>query len=99
MDSEPWIGLFLKDKDEQIQWICWPPLFRALEMIWLKLTEPGLFELSRLEQAAEMRELMHKELISRFEKAGMGAVFGDSSGYYGEEYLDVWLTGMKEFLG
>jgi hypothetical protein len=99
IDNEPWLDLFLKNKDERIQWICWPPLFRALELIWLKLNETGLFELSRLEQAAVMRELMSKELDSRFEKAGTGMMLGDLTGYYGEEYLDAWLENMRGFLG
>ncbi|MBN1698201.1 MAG: hypothetical protein JW881_11860 [Spirochaetales bacterium] len=33
IDKEPWLEIFLKNKKERIQWICWPPLFRALEMI------------------------------------------------------------------
>ena len=60
-------------------------------MIWVKLNEPGLMESSLLEQAAELRELMTAELAPRFVKAGMGSLFKDSSGYWGEEYLDLWL--------
>ena len=98
INNAPWLDLFLKNKDEKIQWICWPPLFRALEIIWIKLNEPGFMESSPLEQAAEFRELMTDELTPRFLKAGMGAIFEDSSGYWGEEYLDLWLGNMMELI-
>lgn len=94
----PWLNLFLKNKDEKIQWICWPPLFRALEMIWMKLNEPGLMESSPLEQAAEFRELMNIDLSPRFSKTGLGAFFEDPSGYWGEEYLDLWLGNIMRIL-
>ena len=99
LDAEPWRNILLNDRSKSIQWVCWPPLFRALEIIWDKLNEPLFIESTSLEQSAEIGKLMVDELLPRFSKAGMGTGFNRLIGSWGEEYLEYWLESIKGILG
>lgn len=96
--SKPWQDMFSIDRLNKIQWICWPPLFRALELIWLKLQDAEFVNLSTLEQAAEIKRMMDSEVIPRLTKAGFGSELHKISGVWGEQYLDDWLKVMKAVL-
>lgn len=91
LQSSPWEELLLKNGKKPEQWICWPPLFRALEMIWMKMTDPNFMNSSPLEQAAEFRHMAGEGLNEKIEKAGFGSLLSSSFSYGGEEYLRYWM--------
>ena len=98
LDPEPWMNILLGPVRQNIQWICWPALFRSLEIIWLKLNEPGFIDSNTLEQAADLKQLMKKEIDARLVKSGFGQNLGQLSGVWGEEYLMNWLASIEGIL-
>ena len=80
------------------QWITWPPLFSALERIWLKLNEPRLEALDPLLQSSELRQLM-VEVRPAFERARFDKNLSDDREYLGEKYLPVFLSDVITLLG
>jgi hypothetical protein len=100
LDSEPWLQILLKDKTETPIYICWPPLFRALEMIFTLLNSDELQNSSLTAQAAELRHLMKSSCNAKIEKAGLGSAL--SSNYFlyeAENYLPRFITIFDELLG
>jgi hypothetical protein len=98
IDPEPWMNILLGTSSHNIRWICWPALFRGLEIIWLKLNEPGFVELNTLEQATEFKKLMDEDVVARLVKSGFGQKLGQLSGVWGKDYLDNWLSIIKGLL-
>ncbi|MBI9108447.1 MAG: hypothetical protein JEZ04_16995 [Spirochaetales bacterium] len=98
IDPAPWMDILLGSSEQNIKWVCWPALFRSLEIIWLKLNEPGFVDLSELEQASEFKQLMEKEVGARLVKSGFGQKLGQLSGVWGEEYLINLLSSIKGLL-
>lgn len=98
MDSTLLRKQLLKDPSKEIQWINWPPFFRALEIIWLKLNDEAFLRSSTLEQAAEIRKLMDEEIIIRLSRAGFGAYLNNTNGYKSEEYLKNWIETIEKIL-
>ncbi len=88
--AEPWLQMLLGSPQPDIQWICWPALFRSLEILFLQLQAPGFTDLPPLAQAAELKLLMDTKLNEKFIKAGFGADLGKLAGVWAEEYLEVW---------
>jgi hypothetical protein len=80
------------------QWITWPPLFSALERIWLRLNDPLLQTLDPLLQSSELRQLM-VELHPAFERARFDKTLSDDRAYLGERYLPVFLSDVLKLLG
>lgn len=78
-------------KNNSIHWISWPPLFRALELIWFKLEDTNFLNVSTLEQAAAFKKLMDDEIASRLTTAGFGSELHKLSGVWGEQYLGEFL--------
>ena len=95
IDPEPWLNILLGSSEQNIRWVCWPALFRSIEMIWLKLNKPGFVELNTLEQAADLKQLMNEEVGPRLVKSGFGQNLGNLSGVWGEEFLINWLSSIK----
>jgi hypothetical protein len=94
---EPWVALL--NRGEQFpKWITWPPLFSALERIWLKLNDPGLITLAPLLQSSEIRQLMI-EIRPQIERAGFDKALSDDRQYLGEQYLPVFLADIIKILG
>lgn len=96
IDGKPWLDILLNGKRGEIKWICWPPLFRALELIWEKLNNPEFMELSPLAQSAELRELMRSDIVARLEHAGLGNMitnFGDDTG---DVYLKSFCSNIEK---
>ncbi len=93
-----WLEIFLKSPDEQLRWICWPPLFKVLELIWTKLNDAELTNTTPLEQATEIRVLMKDVLISKLRKSGIGGEFDYLEGVTGEEYLNCWMKKILRLL-
>ena len=98
LNPEPWLNMLLCSPTNNIQWICWPSLFRSLEIIWSKLNEPHFKDFSTLEQAAEFNDLMDKELTHRIIKSGYGVELGKTSAVWGEEYLENLLNTIRTIL-
>jgi hypothetical protein len=96
--EEPWLHILLKNPDIKINWICWPPLFRALELIWNKLNDPVFVDLSVLGQATQLRTLMTGQIALKLERAGIGSLVHSPKIYEGEEYIDVFLSNIKTVL-
>lgn len=97
LDPLPWRSILLKDSDVQLQWICWPPFFRALEIIWMKLNDKHFLKMSDLEQAADLNSLISTELHSRFIKTGLGVKM-NMAGSRGVEYLNHWLEELTKLI-
>ena len=96
--ADPWFNILLNKKNPTIQWICWPPFFRALEMIWEKVNNPVFIGMSSLEQTAELGKLVLEELTSRFFKSGMSDFYQISLKYKDELFWDNLLGNLQEIL-
>ncbi len=89
----------LLNGDEQFpKWVTWPPLFSALERIWLRLNDPKLLALDPLLQSSEVRQLM-TEVRPSIERAGFDKALSDDRQYLGETYLPVFLADVTRLLG
>ncbi len=80
------------------KWVTWPPLFSALERIWLKLNDPKLLKADSLLQSSEVRHLMI-EVRPLIERAGFDKALSDDRQYIGEAYLPVFLSDIRRLLG
>ena len=97
LKTEHWAALL--NRDEQFpKWVTWPPLFSALERIWLRLDDPKLITLDPLLKSSEVRQLMI-EVRPSIERAGFDRVLSDDRQYLGEKYLPVFLSDMAGLLG
>ena len=99
LQEEPWLKLLLKNPESKIDWLCWPPLFRVLELVWQKLNDSAFAGLSPLAQASELRLLMTENIASKLEQAGFGSMVKNHKQYDGEEYLAAFLNNVKSILG
>jgi hypothetical protein len=79
------------------QWVTWPPLFSALERIWLKVNDPQLETLDVLLQSSELRQLM-VEVRPAIERARYDKKLSDDREYPGEKYLPVFLADVIKLL-
>jgi hypothetical protein len=79
------------------QWVTWPPLFSALERIWLKVNDPQLQELDPLLQSSELRRLM-VDIRPALERARYDKHLSDDREYLGEKYLPVFLNDVMKLL-
>jgi hypothetical protein len=79
------------------RWVTWPPLFSALERIWLKVNDPGLETLDPLLQSSELRQLM-TQVRPAIERARFDKTLSDNREYLGEKYLPVFLADVIKLL-
>ncbi len=95
--AEHWMRLL--NREERLpEWISWPPLFSALETIWLKINEPILLTLDPLLQSSEVRQLM-LQVRPRIERSGFDKALSDDRQYQGEAYLPVFLSDITKLVG
>ena len=80
----------LKPEGIPIQWISWAPGFRALEMLWLGVTDPKRQDMEPLLLASELRRLS-REMRPLLAQAGRGSQLNDDSLYLGKEYADIFI--------
>lgn len=80
------------------KWITWPPLFSALERVWLKVNDPKMWELDPLLQSSELRHLM-TEIRPAMERARYDKALSDDREYRGEKYLPVFMSDVLNLLG
>jgi hypothetical protein len=96
LKQEHWAAL-LNRPQVLPQWVTWPPLFSALERIWLKINDPGLVALDPLLQSSELRQLM-AEVRPAIERARYDKKLSDNREYLGEKYLPVFLADIIKLL-
>ena len=78
-------------------WLNSVPLFRALEILWLGLSDPRRQELDKLMLASEWRRLARK-LRPLLGDAGMGQILRDESLFKGERYYDVFVEDINRIV-
>lgn len=79
------------------KWITWPPLFSAMERIWLKINDPKLWSSDLLLQSSEVRHLM-AEVRPAMERARYDRALSDDREYRGEKYLPVFMSDILNLL-
>ncbi len=97
LKPEHWMAL-LNRPQVFPRWVTWPPLFSALEHIWLTVNDPGLETLDPLMQSSELRQLMAK-VRPALERARFDKNLSDDREYLGEKYLPVFLSDVIKLLG
>ncbi len=96
LKPEHW-GALLNRPQVFLHWVTWPPLFSALERIWLKVNDPRLETLDPLLQSSELRQLM-AEVRPSIERARFDRHLSDNREYLGEKYLPVFLADVIKLL-
>jgi hypothetical protein len=74
------------------------PLFRALEILWLGVSDQKRQKLDPLMLSSEWRRLA-KEMRVLFGDAGMGQPLRDSGSFAGEKYFEVFQEDVRKVLG
>ncbi len=98
LQREQWNSL-LSREDRVPQWITWPPLFGALERIWLKLTNiADGQEKDLLFLASDLYRLM-LDVRPDIQRAGFAENLSGDRLNVGEEHYDAFLADMKRLLG
>lgn len=87
----------LRPEGKPTPWRNWTPLFRALELLWLGVSDPRRKELDPLLLSSELRRLS-REIRPLLGEAGCGARLRDDSGYRGEGYTGVFMDDMRDVL-
>jgi hypothetical protein len=88
----------LRRTGEPLEWRTWPPLWSALEQIWLKLHDPKIEGLDALMLSSVLRQLM-LQVRPAIERSAFGKSLSDDRQYLGESYLPVFLSDMRKLLG
>ena len=94
---DQWLQLLNRGAQTAPKWIAWPPLFSALEQIWLRLRDAKLHDLNSMLQASEVRQLM-AAVRPALERAGFDRALSDDRQHLGEAYLPVFMAEVKRLL-
>jgi hypothetical protein len=97
LKQDSWKQVLNRGESSALKWVNWPPLFSALEQIWLRLQNEELHALGSLLQASEVRQLMIKVRPS-LERAGFDRVLSDDRQHLGESYLPVFIEDARKLL-
>ena len=97
LKQDHWMQLLNRSEQSVPKWVTWPPLFSALERIWLRLIDPQLHHLDSLLQASEVRQLM-ADVRPSLGRAGFDRALSDDRQYLGESYLPVFIADVKKLL-
>lgn len=81
---------FLHQTDNPPLWVTWPPLFSALEELWLTIQELETKKLTSSLQASNLRRLM-KSIRPKLELSGFGECITDLAMFPGEQYSDIFM--------
>ncbi|WP_305046650.1 hypothetical protein [Geoalkalibacter sp.] len=95
-----WPGVLdklLRPPDGWTPWENSAPFFRAMEMLWLGLTDPRQQGLDELMLASEWRRLARK-LRPLLGDAGWGQPLRDDAPYKGEKYAEVFVEDVHNLL-
>lgn len=93
LKPDTWAAL-LNRKEPFPKWVTWPPLFSALERIWLKLNDTLLLQADPLLQSSEVRRIM-MQARPHVERAGFDKALSEDRQYIGESYLPVFLSDLR----
>jgi hypothetical protein len=80
-----WRDLLLGNN--QVQWVVWPRVFRAIEAVWLFLWDDALLQKEPLPQASSLRRVLLKSIVDRTETCGLDYSFGDITAHPGEQLI------------
>lgn len=80
-----WRDIFLGD--DHPQWIVWPRILRAIEVLWGFLWDDIQVNKEPLAQASALRRILLKSVVDRVETSGIDFSFGDLSAYPGEALI------------
>ena len=97
LKPDQWLPLLNRGGQPAPKWIAWPPLFSALEQIWLRLRDAKLHDLNSMLQASEVRQLM-AAVRPALERAGFDRALSDDRQHLGEAYLPVFMAEVKRLL-
>ena len=97
LKQDSWKRLLHRGDASDLKWVTWPPLFRALEQIWLRLQDKELHTLGALLQASEVRQLL-LEVRPGLERAGFNRLLSDDRQHLGESYLPVFIEDVRKLL-
>jgi len=75
-------------------WVNSVPLFRALEILWIGLSDPKRQDLDQLMLASEWRRLA-RDMRPLLGDAGMGQSLRDDSLFKGEKYYDIFVEDIE----
>ena len=87
------LDTLLRPDGEPTPWRNWTPLFRALELLWLGVSDSKRQDLDPLELRRLAREL--RPLLG---EAGMGMRLRDDSAYRGAEYAEIFFEDVRDIL-
>ena len=87
----------LKPEGSPTPWVNWAPLFRALEMLWIRVIDPKRENLDPLTLASEWRRL-GKEIRPLLADAGWGRQLEDDTSFRGVEYSAVFIRNIEGIL-
>lgn len=71
-----------------VKWLCWPPLFSALEAIWMCIQSDAFGNMSPMLQMSELRKVMHEEAEDKLVRSNVNHALPDSERIPGMQYLD-----------
>jgi len=91
------LDYLLKPDGSTTPWINWAPLFRALEMLWIRVIDPKWENLDPLTLASEWRRL-GKEMRPLLADAGWGRQLEDDSSFRGVEYSAIFIRNIEGIL-
>ena len=95
---ERWWDLLEREAKPFPQWMTWPPLLRAWEIIWLRLGDAELETLEPSLQSSELRRLM-SEVRPLFARSGVDRLLSDERQFPGEAYRSVFVADLHRLLG
>jgi hypothetical protein len=87
----------LRPEGEPTPWQNWTPLFRALELLWLGVCDPGQQDLDPLLLSSELRRLA-REMRPLLGEAGMAVRLRDDSAFRGEGYTEIFSADVRDIL-
>jgi len=96
LDKKKWFE-FLKQDNGLLQWMNWPAILSALEIIWIKLNNNKILEYNSLLQSSELRVLMQK-VKPRIETSGFAEILSDDRLFPGEDYTGIFIEDIKRLL-
>jgi hypothetical protein len=94
---ETWRAL-LVGEGSSVAWVVWPPLFSALEQVWVFLDQENLASQSALAQASSLRRILRRSVLTQLSRSESVPFPGDESAYPGEALLPFFVRFMRSVL-
>ena len=98
LHRDSWSDLLGIADAHALRWVCWPALYRSLEIIWKVLNDESVLDSGRLEQAAELKHVHDFELKNRLFQAGLSSGSGRLEDIGGKAFIDVWIQSIDHIL-